>query len=192
MKGKSTMLKKRMNEDVARSPKMYVGRITFQFLVCILSSLLGLPVVLGEVLRLSATNSNTVDGLVQGIQVKSDFKTRRDPFSPMKKPRSISSSSRKSHPDSPTITPVPTINNPNWKLLGIIHGQYGSQAVIQVSPRERVFVRTGFEVVQSGWTIKTISKDKVLLEHPSTSPSGKGLSEPKAFMLSFASLGKSS
>jgi len=186
------MLKKRVNDSVVRSDKINVCRIIFQLLGGILCGLLSAPVAVGEVPKISATNLGTAAELLQRIQDKSDFKKRRDPFRPIKKRRSISSSARIAHLEPPTITPIPTINNPNWKLLGIIHGQYARQAVIQVSPNERILVRSGLEVVRSGWIIKTISKGEVLLEHSSTSTSGKGLSEPKAFILSFSTLGKSS
>ncbi|TFG60429.1 MAG: hypothetical protein E4H32_08645 [Nitrospirales bacterium] len=84
------------------------------------------------------------------------------------------------------------MKNPNWKLLGIIHGHNGRQAVIQISPQERVFVRSGLEVVRSGWIIKAISKEEVLLEHSSPSTSVEGFSQPKVLILSFSTLGKPS
>jgi hypothetical protein len=171
---------------------MSVCRATFQFIGSILCGFLTLSGAKGEVPKIFSTDPGTVDGLVQPAQSKSDVKTRRDPFRPIIKPRSISSLSLKSHLESPAIKLIPTVNNPNWKLLGIIHGQYGRQAVIQVSPKERILVRPGAEIVRSGWIIKSISKGEVLLEHSSPSISGKGSFGPKVFILSFATLGQSS
>jgi len=186
------MLKKRVNDSVIRRAKKLVRLIVLQVAGGILCVFLSLPVAVSEVRKNPSTDSGTEIGLVQRIQSKSDLGKRRDPFRPISKRRAISSSPKKAHLQRPTITPIPVINHPNWKLLGIIDGQYGRQAVIQVSPQERVFIRSGLEVAGSGWIIKTIGNGEVLLEHSSPSTSGKGLSEPKAFILSFVTLGPSS
>jgi len=109
---------------------------------------------------------------------------RRDPFTRIKKSLSTPKVSSKRHLDS---TLVPRIEVPLWRLLGVIHGQNGRQAVIQISPHERVVVQTGSKLAPSGWTIKTINEGEVLLEHLS-----KGVSSPpKTFILSFPTIRKS-
>lgn len=186
------MLKKRVNGfEVPRARKL-VCRIMLQVAGGFLCVFLSLPGAAGEVPKNPSTDSGAVVGLVQGIQSKGDLRKRRDPFRPINKRRAISSSPKNAELQRPTITPIPVINHSNWKLLGIIDGQYGRQAVIQVSPQERVFIRPGLEVGRSGWIIKTISKGEVLVEHSSPSTSEKGLSETKAFILSFGTLGQSS
>ncbi len=186
------MLKKSINDSVVGSAKMQVCRIMFPFLGGIFCGLLSVSVAAGEVQKFSLNNLGTADALVQRIPDRNDFKKRRDPFRPMKKPRSISSSSRKSRPEPQKIPPpVPRVKDPNWKLLGVIHGQYGRQAVIQISPGKRIFVRPGLELVQSGWIIKTISKGEVLLERRSITPSGTDFPQPRIFILSFPTPGKS-
>ncbi len=110
---------------------------------------------------------------------------RRDPFQPVRKPRAISSSPKKAVPD-PGITKITKGSNPHWKLLGIIDGQDGPQAVIQLSAHERVFVKPGLEVVHSGWITKAIKQSEVVLEQTSPSIPGKDPSKPKALILSFA------
>jgi len=185
------MLEKSVNDFVVRSAKMQVCRIMFPFLGGIFCGLLSVSVAAGEVQKFSLNNLGTADALVQRIQDRSDFKKRRDPFRQIKKPRSISSSPRKSRPEPKKIFPIPRVKDPNWKLLGVIHGQYGRQAVIQISPGKRIFVRPGLELVQSGWIIKTISKGEVLLERRSITPSGTDFPQPRIFILSFPTPGKS-
>ncbi len=186
------MLKKRVKDSGIKRGKKLERRITLQVVGGLLCVFLSLPVALGEVRKIPSTDSGAGIGLVQRIQSKSDLGQRRDPFKPIKKRQAISSSPKKTHLQRPTITPIPVLNNPNWKLLGIIDGQYGRQAVIQISPQERIFIKSGLEVGRSGWMVKAIRKGEVLFEHSSPSTSGKGLSEPKAFILSFATLGQSS
>jgi len=190
------MLKERVNEYRVGYAKMHVCRIMVQFLGGILCGLLSVPVAFGEVENFSPKHSGIGEKVVQPFRFTGDFSKRRDPFKPIKKRRAISSTLRKARSEPPELSPIPTsiptMKNPNWKLLGIIYGQNGRQAVIQISPQERVFVRPGLEVVRSGWVIKTISRGEVLLEHLSSLTSGKSISEPKAFILSFPTLGKPS
>ena len=180
------MMKKRMSDGVAWGDKAQWRRIIVLTLGCILCGLLSTSVAASDLKNFSSTFSTIVDGLVQHIQVRNDVNKRRDPFRPIKKRRYITSSSKKARAEPVPTPAISKIKNPNWKLLGIIHGQYGRQAVIQVSPKERVFVRVGLEVVRSGWVIKTISKEDVRLEHSATSKPGKAMSEPKTFILSFS------
>jgi hypothetical protein len=190
------MLTQRVNDCLGRSAKTHVCRIMVQSLGGILCGLLSVPGAFGEVKNFTPNHSGIGEKVVQRIQSRNDFSKRRDPFKPIKKRRAISSTSRKSSPEPPQLRAIPatnsTLKNPNWKLLGIIHGHNGRQAVIQISPQERVFVRSGLEVVRSGWIIKAISKEEVLLEHSSPSTSVEGFSQPKVFILSFSTLGKPS
>jgi hypothetical protein len=113
---------------------------------------------------------------------------RRDPFKRIKKRLPTPMVSKKSHPESKI---VPRAEDPVFRLLGVIHGQNGPQAVIQISPKERVVVQPGSKLVRSGWTIKTISEGAVLLEHPSETSSVGISSPPRNFILSFPTIGKS-
>lgn len=173
------MLRKHVNAVAALSPKKHFWRYISKFLGIILCGFLFASVAASEVPRISTATLGAVDEWVQHLQGK------RDPFAPIKNPRAISSSHKKSHPDPPAITPVSTNNDPKFKLLGIISGQYEREAVIQVSPGERIFAKPGLELVHSGWRVKAISEGEVLLEHLSTSSSGKGLSQSRTFILSF-------
>jgi hypothetical protein len=175
---------------VVQGVKKTVSRLKPQFLGVIFCGLLAVPVAAGEFQKIYLENTGSVEDLALQTQVRNDYGNRRDPFKPIKKRRSISSSSRKSQPEPPKIPPISTIKDPNFKLLGIFRGKYGRRAVIQVSPGERIFVRPGLELVRSGWIIKTISDGEVLLEHLSTSTSGKGLPQSRTFILSFPTPGK--
>lgn len=112
---------------------------------------------------------------------------RRDPFKRIPKRLPTPKVSTQLHPES-KIVPLP--DNPGWRLLGVVHGQDGHQAVIQVSPTKRVLVRPGSELTQSGWMIKTISEGEVLLEHLSSNSSVGRAFPPRTFILSFPSLQK--
>lgn len=175
---------------MVQSVKKNVCRLKPQFLGVIFCGILAAPVAAGEFQKIYLENIDSFEGLALQTQSRNDYGNRRDPFRPIKKRRSISSSSRKLQPEPPKIPPISAIKDPNFKLLGIVRGQYGRQAVIQVSPGERIFVRPGLELVRSGWIIKTISEGEVLLEHPSTSTSGKGLPQSRTFILSFPTPGK--
>jgi len=171
---------------VVQSIKKNVCRLKPHFLGVIFCGLLVAPVAAGEFQKFHLEKIGSVEGLALQTKFRNDYEARRDPFKPIKKRPSISSSSRKSQPEPPKTLPVSTIKDPNLKLLGIFHGQYGRQAVIQVSPGERIFVRPGLELVRSGWIIKTISDGEVLLEHLSNASSGKRLPQSRTFILSFA------
>jgi hypothetical protein len=181
---------KKGDDWVVQNVKKIVRRLKPQFLGVIFCGLLISPAAAGEFQKIYLKNTGSVEGLMLQTQLRKDSGKRRDPFRPIKKRRSISSPSRKSQPEPSKIHPIPTIKDPILKLLGIFHGPYGRQAVIQVSSGERIFVRPGLELVRSGWIIKTISDGEVLLEHLSTATSGKGLSQSKTFILSFPPPGK--
>ena len=170
---------------MVQNVKKNLHRLKPQFLGVIFCGLLVSTAAAGEFQKIYLENTGPVEGLARQTQFRKDSGKRRDPFRPIKKRRSISSPSRKSHPELSKIHPILTIKDPILKLLGIFHGPYGRQAVIQVSPGERIFVRPGLELVRSGWIIKTISDGEVLLEHLSTATSGKGLPQSKTFILSF-------
>ena len=175
---------------MVRNVKKSTWQLKPQCLGVILCGLLGATVEAGEFQNYYLEHLGSVEGLVRQTEFRNDSGNRRDPFRPIKKRQSISSKARKSKPEPLKPPPISTIKDPNLKLLGIFHGPYGRQAVIQVSPGERILVRPGLEIVKSGWIIKTISDGEVLLEHLSTAISGKGLSQSKTFILSFPTPGK--
>ena len=158
----------------------------------IICSLLAFQVSGGDALAISILLENSVDGSVQASAPVEDIGKRRDPFNPIKKPKSLSSIPKKKKSKSPKISPISTIQYPQWKLLGIIQGRYGRLAVIQTLSGERIFVEPGPEPVRAGWIITTISNTEVHLEHASSAKRGKSVSKPKAFILSFPTVGKSS
>ncbi len=190
MHGK-TMLTKRMSDCVVRRAQIPMCRCLCQLLAMIICGLLGVPVVSGEIPEISQKTVGSVNGLLQRTQSSGDFGKRHNPFTPIHKRRSIPSLSKQLRPLASQMTAISTSKDPNWKLLSIIHGQYGQQAVIQVSSRERIIVRPGMKLTQSGWIVQTISKGEVLLEHLSTPLPGEGRSRSKTFILSFPALGKS-
>ncbi len=110
---------------------------------------------------------------------------RRDPFKRIPKRLPTPKISTQSRPEPKT---VPLGDNPGWRLLGVMHGQDGHQAVIQVSPTERVLVQSGAELARSGWRIKTINEEEVLLEHLSSVSSVRGASPTRTFILSFPTI----
>jgi len=160
----------------------------FGVLIC---ALLAVPAMAEEFQAISQENPGSLEVVVERAQPRENYGKRRDPFRPIMKPRSISSSSRKSLPDPRKVLSIPSVTDPKWKLLGIIHGQYGHQAVIQISSGERVFARPGLELARSGWIIKTISKGEVLLEHQSTTSAETNHPQHRTFILSFQTPGKS-
>ena len=182
--------KKKGDDWVVKNVKKIVRRLKPQFLGVIFCGLLVSTAAAGEFQKIYLENTGSVEGLARQTQFRKDSGNPRDPFRPINKRRSISSPSRKSQLEPSKNPPISTIKDPNLKLVGSFHGPYGRQAVIQVSPGERIFVGPGLEIVRSGWIIKTISDGEVLLEHLSTATAGKGLSQSKTFILSFPPPGK--
>lgn len=123
--------------------------------------------------------------LVGGNSGRNDG-SRRDPFKRIPQPRLSTPNVTTPSDNDSKIVPLP--NNPDWRLLGVIHGRDGHQAIIQVSPSKRVLVQAGSELAQSGWTIKTISEEEVILEYLSSAASLNGASPPKTFILSFPTI----
>lgn len=111
---------------------------------------------------------------------------RRDPFKRIPQPR-LAIPKVTTPPDKDSKK-VPLLDNPHWRLLGVIHGRDGHQAIIQVSPSKRVLVQTGSQLDRSGWTIKTISEKEVLFEYLSSGASLNGASSPRTFILSFPTI----
>jgi hypothetical protein len=121
--------------------------------------------------------------------VRHSERSRRDPFKRIKKPLPTPRVSKKSQSELPIGSGV---KNVGWQLLGVIHGLDGHQAVIRISPKERVVLQPGAELARSGWTVKTIRENDVILEHESsTSSSGGVASPPSTFILSFPASRKS-
>ena len=158
------------------------------FLICVL---IGIPGVEATVFTFSQKQTDSLENQVLVAQSRGNHENRRDPFKPINKTRSISSSSKKSRSEPKKTHPIQQVKDPKFMLLGIIHGKFGRQAVIQLSPGKRIFVRQGLELAKSGWFIKTINKKEVLLEHFSATSSRASLPQPEPFILSFPILGKS-
>lgn len=154
--------------------------------------LLVLPMLEREVMAVSILLEDSVVDSVKAPAPVADIGKRRDPFNPMKKPKSLSSTPKKTKPKSAKISPISTLQYPHWKLLGIIQGRYGRLAVIQTLSGERIFVEPGPEPVREGWIITNINDTEVHLEHASSVEREKSVSEPKTFILSFPFVGKSS
>ncbi len=156
--------------------------------------LLVLPMLVREVMAVSILLEDSVVDSVQAPAPVADISKRRDPFNPIKKPKSLSSTPKKTKQKSPKISlsPISTLQYPQWKLLGIIQGRYGRLAVIQTLSGERIFVEPGPEPIRAGWIITTINDTEVHLKHASSAERGKSVSEPKTFILSFPTVGKSS
>lgn len=180
-----------MCDCVVRRAQVPMCRCLCQLLAMIICSLLGVPVVAGEIPEISQKTVGSVNALLQRTKSSTEIGKRHNPFMPIHKRPSIPSLSKQLRPLASQMTSISTSKDPNWKLLSIIHGQYEQQAVIQVSPRERIIVKPGMKLTQSGWIVQTISKGEVLLEHLSTSMPGEGHSRLKTLILSFPALGKS-
>ncbi|MGD9852528.1 MAG: hypothetical protein AB7T38_14815 [Nitrospirales bacterium] len=84
----------------------------------------------------------------------------RDPFAPIEKSIPVPKS-----PGQPKIAnpPLPSLPLPG-KLLSVIRGPWGYQAVIQLSPKEHLIVEPGETVAQTGWRVKEIKDDRVRLD----------------------------
>ncbi len=184
-----TRLKKPIDNDAAM--RKGLCRMMFGSLGLLICGLLGSPGVEAKLPKFSQEQTGSMENRALGSQARKNYVNRRDPFQPIKKSRSIYSSSRKSQSVPTKSLQHSNVKNPKWTLLGVIHGPFGRQAVIQVSPGKRMFARPGLELAQSGWIIKAISKGEVLLEHFSIGSSRADLSQPKTFILSFPTLGKS-
>ncbi len=166
----------------------------FPILGMIFCVVLVFPMLVGEVMAVSILLEDSVVDSVQVPASVADVSKLRDPFNPIKKPKSLSSTPKKTKRKSPKISlsPISRLQHPQWKLLGIIQGRYGRLAVIQTLSGERIFVEPGPEPVRAGWIITTISDTEVHLEHASSAKRGKRVSESKTFILSFPTVGKSS
>lgn len=84
----------------------------------------------------------------------------RDPFTPIEKSIPAPKS-----PGPPKIAkpPLPSLPLPG-KLLSVVRGPWGYQAVIQLSPKASLIVEPGESVAQTGWKVKEIKEDRVRLE----------------------------
>jgi hypothetical protein len=113
-------------------------------------------------------------------QENSIKKNRRDPFKRLGKTIQAPETfiPPPSHSDS-------EVQDPEWKLLGVIHGQEGHLAIIQTSPKERVVLQAGSELFQTGWRVKFIGDNEVVFEYSSPTTSRGIPSPPKIFILSF-------
>ncbi|MBA3965813.1 MAG: hypothetical protein H0X47_08565 [Nitrospirales bacterium] len=155
------------------------------WIVLIFLGLMGVVAAEGTSSSTSHLNRLVRTSLVEDNSRRNDG-NRRDPFKRL--PQQGLSTPKVTTPSDKASKIVPLVNNPDWRLLGVMHGQDGHQAVIQVSPTERVLVQPGAELARSGWTIKTISEEEVLLEHLSSASSVRGDSPTRTFILSFPTI----
>jgi hypothetical protein len=157
------------------------------FLWLLIFWLMGVVAVEGKITPPSQTTTLVENRSARDNSRHSEM-NRRDPFERIKKRMPTSMVPKKSHTES---TIVPRVEDPVWRLLAVIHGQDGHQAVIQLSPKERVVVQPGSELGRSGWTIKTINEGEVFLEHLSAKSSVGVYSPPRKLTLSFPPIRKS-
>ena len=171
--------------------KKNYGLKMYAFLGILICGFLVVSAVDGKILERNKEHTISAGSLVP---TKSRYNSgnRRDPFRPIiKHPPPSSSSSIYAKPKTVVTPTAPKVKDPTWKLLGVIHGQSGRQAVIQVSPKKRIVVELGSEFTHLGWTVKAINEAEVLLEHSSTVNSVVGSPTPRTFILSFPTSGKS-
>jgi hypothetical protein len=171
-----------------RSPGGYGVRGAGGSWVCFLSVLIGggwgVVGVEGKILLSSAQPATLVEHRFIHDKARDTEDNLRDPFKRVHKHRPNPAVQGQLHPG---LTSVPEMPEPILKLLGVIHGLDGYQAIIQIAPKERVLVQAGSELARSGWMIKTISEDGVLLEHLSSHSAGLS-SVPKTLILSFPAI----
>ena len=105
----------------------------------------------------------------------------RDPFQPLKIPTPVLPGKPSPKAEKPAFSPAP----PPGTLLSVVHGPWGFQAVIQLSSQERIIVEPGGLLKQSGWLIKDITEDRVLLEFIRPPSSFSESSRPQTGVLSF-------
>ena len=96
-----------------------------------------------------------------GVRLRnsSDFRALRDPFAPLKNPNMVPKPQ-----SSPRIPNPPQVQALPGKLLSVIHGPWGFQAVIQLSSNVHLVVQPGDVVGDSGWRVGNIQNDGVRLE----------------------------
>ncbi|MGP0592244.1 hypothetical protein ACTRXD_06830 [Nitrospira sp. T9] len=165
--------------------RRFAGYSVCVWIVLNLGGVMGVVAAEGTSSSTSYQNRLVRPSLVEDHSRRTDG-SRRDPFKRIPQPRL--STPKVTTPSDKDSKVVPLLDNPDWRLLGVIHGRDGHQAIIQVSPSKRVLVQTGSELALSGWTIKTISEEEVLLEYLSSAASLKGASLPKTFILSFPTI----
>ena len=164
-----------------------LSRLLGIFTLCVATA----PVVGGKAQLINQEGKAFVGEPVLRKEIRATLAKRRDPFKPIIRRRSISAAPKKSRPTPKPGPLVVEVKDPQWKLLGVVHGRYGRQAVIQDVSGKRIFVRPGLEPLQSGWIIKTIRRGEILLESRQKSLPGSGVKKPKSFVLSFPSLSES-
>ena len=179
------MLNGRKDDGTAMRVRKSLRRMMCGSLGILISGLMGITGVEAALSEFSQKSTGSIENLVLVAQSRGNDENRRDPFRPINKPRARSAPSKKSQSAPKKTLPIQQVKVPKFMLLGIIHGPFGRQAVIQVSPGKRMFARSGLELAQSGWFIKTINKGEVLLEHFPTTSSRASLFQPQTFILSF-------
>lgn len=65
-----------------------------------------------------------------------------------------------------------------WKLMGVVHGQFDQYAVIDFGDAKRIFVKSGTVLDRLGWVVRAIHEDRVVLTPlPQSLPEGAGARE---------------
>ena len=145
---------------------------------------------MGVVAAEGTSSSTSLNRLVSPSLVEDNSRrndgSRRDPFKRIIPYRL--SAPKIMTPSDKDSKIVPWLNNPDWRLLGVIHGRDGYQAIIQVSSSKRVLVQTGSELVRTGWMVKAISEEEVLLAYLASGATMKGVPSPRTFTLSFPTI----
>ncbi len=116
----------------------------------------------------------------------------RDPFLPLTPPKQASKPKVKPNPKPKPSNmsrvsqkAIFTKSASQWRLLAVIHGQFGGLAVIKLSGNKRVFVHEGAELGGSGWYVSKIDDSQVILEHPEMARSQRKSSKPGSYILTF-------
>ena len=112
----------------------------------------------------------------------SRFNRLRDPFlAPFKNPTPA--------PKAPTLPrdpkPSPALVPLPGKLLSVVHGPWGFQAVILLASHEHLVVQLGEPVAHTGWHVTDIQEDHVRLEYVRTPSSPGGSDQSRSAMLFF-------
>ena len=164
---------------------------TSRFLGSVICILLIVSTVEGKVQKFSLEYSQCKEALVRRTKAYDHVENRQDPFRPLTTRPSTSRVPRKSQSEIKAILPNPKHKRPNWKLLGVVSGQQGREAVIQISSGERMFVRPGLVIPRSRWKVKAIREKDVLLEFFPPTSSGAKPAQSRTVILSFSVLRQS-
>lgn len=108
---------------------------------------------------------------------------QRDPFIPLVLPKSEDPVRLTSAVEDGAALHAP----PPGRLLSVARGPRGFQAVVQTSSKDNMVVEPGEHLGKTGWLIKEIREDQVLLEWLKTDSPPVPSSSPRTMTLSFSS-----